>query len=117
MADRTKEYFVAVDAMNVENVSRLFTEDARFRFGNADPAVGRQGIRKALEDFYSAIKSLRHEIKARWERDDAAIAELEITYTRHDDSAVTLPSTTILRREGDLARDVRIYMDISPLFA
>jgi hypothetical protein len=30
---------------------------------------------------------------------------------------VTLPCTSILRKRGDLLQDLRIYMDVSPVFA
>ena len=40
-----------------------------------------------------------------------------MVYTRKDGSQVGIPSTTILRKRGDLVEDVRIYMDLTPLFA
>jgi hypothetical protein len=30
---------------------------------------------------------------------------------------VGIPTTTILRRRGDLVEDIRIYIDLAPLFA
>jgi hypothetical protein len=38
-------------------------------------------------------------------------------YTRQDGSQVGIPATTILRKRGNLVADVRIYMDLAPLFA
>ena len=117
MADFVKNYFAAVDTMNAEDVASYFTEDARFKFGNAEPAVGRQNIRDALVAFYNSIKGLHHDIREQWQQDGVAIVVLDVTYTRTDNKTVTLPSATILRTSGNLIRELQIYMDISPVFA
>ncbi len=40
-----------------------------------------------------------------------------MTYTRTDDSTVTVPVVTIYRADGDLIDDYRIFIDPAPLFA
>jgi hypothetical protein len=52
-----------------------------------------------------------------WDEGDVEIVEALIDYTRHDGKVVTLPCTSILRKRGDLVQDLRIYMDVSPVFA
>lgn len=37
-------------------------------------------------------------------------------YTRYDGSTMTVPATTIYRMEGTLAKDCRIFVDITPLY-
>lgn len=117
MSDWAKRYYEAVDSMDLETYATLHTEDARLRFGNAPPAEGKQAILDGISHFWETIKGLRHDFQQVWEEGDATIVEALITYTRMDDKQVVLPCTTILRRDGDLATDVRIYMDISPVFA
>jgi hypothetical protein len=42
----------------------------------------------------------------------------DVTYTKFDDSQVTVPVVTIVKRNDDgLIVDYRIFMDASPLFA
>jgi len=38
-------------------------------------------------------------------------------WVKHDGKVVTVPCTSILRKRGDLLQDLRIYIDISPVFA
>ena len=46
------------------------------------------------------------------------IVEANVTYTRRDGQAVTLPVVTIYRTDAnDLISDYRVYTDIAPVFA
>src|SRR5207249_11722561 len=50
----------------------------------------------------------------------AAVQSIEavVTYTRKDGTVTRpLPVTSTLRMRGDLIKDYRIFMDVSPLFA
>jgi limonene-1,2-epoxide hydrolase len=106
------------EAMNVDEALMMFTEDARYRFGNYPPAVGREGIRTAAKSSHlEAIKSSKFNIQGLWEFCDVVVCEMEIEYIRMDDSIFTLPCTDVFRMEGNRIKDMRIYMDPSPLFA
>ena len=117
MAVEMKELFTTVDAMDAVGFSKYFTEDARFRFGNAPTLTGREAIASSITDFFGALQGLRHEILDVWEVDDTVLSEVEVVYTRKDGTEVSLPAATIARCDGDLMSDYRIYMDINPLFA
>ena len=117
MSDWVKRYYSAVDSMNVEEFTALHTEDVRLRFGNAETVVGRDAVVSGITGFWGAIKGLRHNFVQTWDEGDVEIVEALIDYTRHDGKVVTLPCTTILRKRGDLVQDLRIYMDVSPVFA
>ncbi|NEQ29114.1 MAG: hypothetical protein F6K28_61285 [Microcoleus sp. SIO2G3] len=45
------------------------------------------------------------------------IVEMDVIYTRHDDTVITLPVADIFRFEGDLIGDMRIFMDVYLVFA
>jgi limonene-1,2-epoxide hydrolase len=106
------------EAMNVDEALTLFTEDARYRFGNYPTAVGREDIRKAATSSHlEAIKGVSFKIQGLWEVGDVLVCEMEIEYIRTDDSVLTLPCTDVFRMEGNRIKDMRIYMDPSPLFA
>lgn len=113
--------FQTIDRMDADEYASYFAEDARFRFGNAEPIVGRRAIRDAMVIFFSTIKGLRHEVvgiwKGEWERGDVYSVETEVTYTRKDDAVVSsLPATSTIRMEGDRIQDWRIFADISPVY-
>jgi len=111
----TKVYEV-VDAKDTDGYVKFFVEDCKFRFGNAPAVHGRKGIKEALTPFFASIKALRHKNMGMWSPAGCEIVEAEVTYTRHDGSTVTVPATTIYRMEGNLAKDCRIFVDITPLY-
>jgi hypothetical protein len=113
--------FETIDEMKADEYASYFAEDASFRFGNAEPIVGRQTIRDAMVVFFSTIKGLRHEVvgvwEGEWERGDVYSVETEVTYTRKDDAVVSnLPATSTMRMYGDRIQDWRIFADISPVY-
>ena len=106
------------EAMNVDEALLMFTEGARYRFGNYPPAVGREEIRTAATSSHlKAIKGCKFNIQDLWEFGDVVVCEMEIDYIRIDDSILTLPCTDVFRMEGNRIKDMRIYMDPSPLVA
>jgi hypothetical protein len=113
--------FETIDEMKADEYASYFAEDASFRFGNAEPIVGRQTIRDAMVVFFSTIKGLRHEVVGVWEGEwaqgDVYSVETEVTYTRKDDAVVSnLPATSTMRMYGDRIQDWRIFADISPVY-
>jgi hypothetical protein len=112
--------FETIDRMKADEYASYFAEDASFRFGNAEPIVGRQTIRDAMVVFFSTIKGLHHEVvgvwEGEWEQGDVYSVETEVTYKRTDDGVVSLPATSTMRMNGDLIQDWRIFADISPVY-
>ena len=116
------QLFATIDSMEPDALMPYFADDSVFRFGNAPPASGRSAIRAAVAAFFGEIGGLRHSVTGmwtgRWERGRVLAIEAEVTYTRRDGTRTpALPVTSTLRLEGDLIKDYRIFMDISPLFA
>ena len=117
MARDLEEIFETVDRMDAKGFASYFTEDGLFTFGNAPTAKGRDEIRSAVEGFFASIKALEHRLLDTWSVPGVDVVEVEVTYTRHDDSKVDLTAACIFRGHNDLIADYRIYMDISPLYA
>jgi|SRR5882757_779143 len=111
--------FAAVDAGDAERIGGLVTDGVRFRFGSAEPLTGRAALVAASRQFSGAIAGLRHEITDLWQPEEGTVvAELLVTYRRHDGVELTLPCCNIFRLSGDgLVDDYRIYMDVNPVFA
>jgi len=117
----TRRLFETIDAMDAAALAARFTPDGSFRFGNAEPAVGREAIQEAVGGFFAAIGGLRHRVvgvwAGSWELGAVKSVEAEVSYTRKDGSQMPpLPVTSTLRLRGDLIHDYRIFMDVSPLF-
>ncbi len=116
--EHIRRIFAALDSMQADDFVAFFTEDGQMRTGNAAPLVGRNTIRDVLaQGMKAAFKGLRHEIIGLWEEGDIAIVESNVSYTRIDDTIITLPAATILYMTDGLVRDYRVYMDIAPALA
>jgi len=109
--------FASIDAMDTESFLSFIAEDCTFRFGSSPPVTGREGIGASVNDFFSMFAALRHNIMRIVADDNSVVCEGEVTYTRHDDSQITLPFCNVFEVDSGLIRVYRIYIDIGPLFA
>ena len=109
--------FEDIDSMDPDRFARHLSDNVVMRFGNADPVVGRVAVRDAWAGFCADLHGVTHEVVERWEAEPATIVEARVTYTRADDTTVTVPVVTIYRSSGDLIDDYRIFIDLAPLLA
>jgi ketosteroid isomerase-like protein len=115
--DWVRDYYATVDSMNMERYLAYHTDDVRFRFGSTPTTTGKAPVKEGLDHLWAGLEGMRHQMTGVWIVDNVAIVEADITYTRKDGKSVVLPAVTVLRTEGDLINDVRVNMDINPLFA
>lgn len=109
--------FEPADQLDVDGWCSHLSNDVHFRFGNAEPLHGRAAVREAVSQFFAGLKGLRHEILDEWTSGDKVIQQLQVTYTRPDDSQVSVPAVNILRVDGELIAEYLIYVDLAPLYA
>ena len=114
--DWVPQMFAAIDAMDADAFASFLADDACFRFGNAPAVTGRTNIRDAVGGFFGAIKALRHRLLHTWAHSDAVICEGEVTYTRPDDSEVTIPFANVLQIADGRVSAYHIYIDMTPLY-
>lgn len=112
-----RQLFQSIDAMDTNKFLNFINNDAQFRFGNAPPVVGKDAIGQAVDGFFATIKAIKHRLLNTWTHPDAVICQGEATYTRRDNSQLTLPFVNVFGMKGNLIKDYLIYMDINPLYA
>jgi ketosteroid isomerase-like protein len=117
MSRDVAQVFADIDSFNPDSFVTHLTPDVVFRFGNADPVIGRDAVREAVTGFFSTIDGLTHHIRNVWEFGDTAIVQIDVEYARKDGKTVTVPNADILTYDGDLVRDWRIYIDVAPVYA
>jgi hypothetical protein len=117
MSRDVTKIFAAIDSMDPAQFVAHLTPDVTFRFANADPVTGRDGVAAAVGGFYSTISGMKHHIKNVWEIDGTVIAQIDVEYLRQDGKTVITPNADILIFEGDLVRDWQIYIDVAPVYA
>lgn len=109
--------FAAIDARDTAGFLDFLTPDAQFRFGNAPTIVGAEAIGPAVEGFFKAIASCRHQLLATWNGTNTVACEGNVTYTRLDGAMVTVPFANVFELRGAKIAAYRIYIDNSPLFS
>jgi limonene-1,2-epoxide hydrolase len=109
--------FASIDAMDTESFLGFIAEDCTFRFGSSPPVTGREGIGASVNDFFSMFAALEHKLLRIVADGNAVVCEGDVTYTRHDESKITLPFVNVFEVENKLISLYRIYIDIGPLFA
>jgi hypothetical protein len=116
--DIIKKMFLAGEAVNVDNFIKFYPDECYYQFGNFPPAHSPQEIAAASSGFIEKCEGLHHHIANIWEADDGTlICEMEVTYINHDGQVFTLPCCDIIRFEGDKVKELKIFMDINPLFS
>jgi Domain of unknown function (DUF1857)/SnoaL-like domain len=112
-----KRYYEVVDAMDLEAFKAMHSKNARVIFANYPAAEGPDQIAGAIGQFWSTIGGLKHNFVNRWDNPDESILEVAVDYTRKDGSSVTLPCVAILKPEGDKVGELRIFIDVAPIYA
>lgn len=109
--------FSAIDAHDADAFCDHLTDDARFVFGNAEPAVGRVAIAAMVRGFFSSIRACRHEVTDAFRDGAHVVCRGTVTYTRRDGRVVALPFCNVMRMDGRRIAHYQIYSDPAPLFA
>jgi alkylhydroperoxidase/carboxymuconolactone decarboxylase family protein YurZ/limonene-1,2-epoxide hydrolase/catechol 2,3-dioxygenase-like lactoylglutathione lyase family enzyme len=114
--DLVKRLFSRGEAFDSEGFITFFTDKPVYQFGNFDVCLDKQSIKKSADNFFSQIDAVYHEIKMMWEIGNAVFVEMDVLYWRKDGSMISLPCCDIFRVEGDKFSELRIFMDVNPVF-
>ena len=111
-----KQLFSRGEAFDSEGFITFFTDDPVYQFGNFEPCLDKAAIKKSADNFFGNISGVYHDIKMMWEVGDVVFVEMDVTYWRKDGSIITLPCFDIFRLEGNKFAELRIFMDVNPVF-
>ena len=111
-----KDMYGIVDAKDGAALAAMMTENGIFRFANIPGVEGREAIIGFLDNFFGSIKGIAHDQLEDWKVDDTRFATGRVTYTRHDDSALAVPFSVILKMQGVLIHEYLIFVDASELY-
>lgn len=100
----------AVDMLDVDAASAMFSADARLLTADGRRAEGFGAVRALLADYLAALRSTSHRITAQWHEDDVWIAEVEANYELRDWLQISaLPRAFFLREGPGGIADLRVY--------
>jgi hypothetical protein len=74
----------AVDRLDGDAVMALCADNCSMTTTDGRHAEGRQAMRQLLKDFFSQLRSTRHEVTSQWHEDGTWIAEVLATYELRD---------------------------------
>ncbi len=117
MAEWFREYYDDVDNMRLDEFVSRHTDDVEVKFGNGPAVVGKDEVKQAIGGFWQTIGGLRHDFVHVYTQGDTTILEVDIDYERKDGSHVSVPATSVLHRRGELVDQLRIYIDVAPVYA
>lgn len=104
------------EAFDSKGFTTFFTDTPVYQFGNFEPCLDKASIKQSADNFFSQINAVYHDIKMMWEIGNVVFVEMDVTYWRKDSSVITLPCCDIFRVEGDKFSELRIFMDVNPVF-
>jgi ketosteroid isomerase-like protein len=113
----TAKLVADIDSMDAATFAANLADDCVLRYANHPEVHGRDAIVGAIGAFYETIAALRHRPVSEWTVGDTTILQFEVTYTRHDGGQVTVPAVSIVRSDGKVIGDYRIYVDLAPVYA
>ena len=111
------ELFTSIDEKNVEKFLSFLSDDCSFRFGNLPAVQGINGISEFVGGFFGSIESLKHDISDIWVIAGGAVCHGIVTYTRHDNSVLSVPFSNIFKSDNGKVNEYLIFADTSQLYA
>lgn len=115
--DWVADFFADTDALDIDRIAAWFTEDFEVCFGNEPPVVGKAAALECLAGFWSTIKGMQHSRRQLVMQEELAVLISTVTYTRLDDSKVSLPVASHLRRASARTVDrLWVFIDLTPLY-
>lgn len=110
------DLFASIDCKDIEKFTAFLADDVKFRFGNMPATHGKLAVTEQVDYFFNSIKSLKHTIADTWLTDDAISCHGNVTYTRHDDSTLTVPFCNIFKTNTHGIYEYLIFADVSALY-
>jgi hypothetical protein len=107
--------FEAIDAMDIERFSSYLDEDCTFRFGNLPPVAGEAAVRGFVGGFFDSIAAVAHQVSESWAVPGGLVCHGTVSYTRHDETVLTVPFANVLKTRNDRIQDYMIFADVSGL--
>lgn len=74
----------AVDKLDVDAASAMFSTDAQLLTADGRRAAGIDAVRDLIADYLSVLRSSSHRVTAVWHEDNVWIAEVEADYELRD---------------------------------
>ena len=110
------DLFGAIDAFDTQKFASYLDENTNFRFANIPVVSGKSNVFDFVAGFFQGIKGISYKNLESWELEGIRFVNGTVTYTRHDNSTLTVDFANTFRLNGNKIKEYRIYIDNSDLF-
>lgn len=110
------DLFQAIDIFDTKKFASYLDENASFWFANMPVVIGRNNVFDFVAGFFQGIKGISHKNLEIYELDGLRFVNGNVTYTRHDNSTLSVDFSNTFKLNGDKIKDYRIFIDNSELF-
>ena len=110
------QMFDAIDRKDTSAFLNYLAPSCIFRFGNMPAAEGIDNIETTVAYFFESINALSHQLTDIWQVPEGIICHGTVSYTRHDNSVLTVPFSNILKGKENEISEYLIFADTSELY-
>lgn len=111
-------YLRAVDEREIDAYASFLAEDCVMQTNSNPPMQGKKAIIAGLAQYWQSFAGLEHDLLNIYGTDTSFVLEAWNHYTRHDGTGVSLRAAAFTDRNSEgRVQSVRLYADVSPLFA
>lgn len=111
-----QDYFKTVDTLEASKIQEWFAEDMDLQFGNT-PIKGRETAMAAISGFIGQLQGMKHNIGDVFDEGDKVFVDAVVTYHFRNGDILNIPAGTYLKREQEKISDLRVYIDLAPVYA
>lgn len=111
-----EKFFAAADSRQPQSFVRLLTTDVAWTFGNMPTVHGREAVASLLGGFFEHVAEMSHRIVGVWTAAECVTAETRVRYVDRFGRRFEFPGCDVLFYDGELVREVRIFVDNHELF-
>jgi len=112
------EYLTAMDKRDVTAYGKFLVGDVEIQFNNDKPIIGKDVALKGLGQYWQSFAQIEHDLTNIYGTDKNYVLEALNHYVRLDGRKVTVKAVAFTDiGEDGLVTSVRIYHDVSPVFA
>lgn len=112
-----REFFLAVDSLDLSRFTDKLHPDVVWRFGNGESLRGRTSVEQAYIGILSILVKMDHEVLGVWDAGDCVTVETTVTYGHKSGKSFTYPACDIIEFDGDLVKDIKIFIDCHEMIA
>ncbi len=111
-------YLEALDRKDIEAYGEFLADDVVLQMNNDEPVHGLDHVKEGLSMYWQSFGDLEHDLLNIYGSDSAFCLEALNHYSTLGGEEVTLRAVAMTDRNADgLVTSVRLYTDVSPLFA